>query len=53
MLTPDISSINGVKMMTPLEMNKVHFDKKHTVLTPELLASLGVKGAPKCSQSKT
>lgn len=26
--------------MTPLEMNAVHFDKKRTVLTPALLATL-------------
>lgn len=26
--------------MTPLEMNAVYFDKRHTLLTPETLASL-------------
>lgn len=36
-LIPDIP---GIKQMTPLEMNAVLFDKKHTVLTPALLDSL-------------
>lgn len=29
--------------MTPLQMNEVHFNKKHTVLTPELLKQLDQK----------
>lgn len=33
----------GIKKMSPLEMNGVHFNKRHTVLTPDLLAS---KAAP-------
>lgn len=37
---PAIPSIPGIVKMTPLEMNSVHFDKNHTLLTPRLLASL-------------
>lgn len=40
MKVPEIPDIKGVAKMTPLEMNAVHFDKKHTVLTPELLAAM-------------
>lgn len=40
-MTPlQIPDIKGLKKLTPLEMNSVHFDKRHTVLTPELLASM-------------
>lgn len=38
-----IPDIPGIKQMTPLEMNAVHFDKRHTVLSPALLASLAKK----------
>lgn len=37
MLTPKIPEIKGVTVMSPLDMNEVRFDKKHTVLTPEIL----------------
>lgn len=37
---PQIPDISGITKMSPLEMNNVRFDKKHTVLTPELLASI-------------
>ena len=37
---PQIPDIPGIAKMTPLEMNSVHFDKKHTILTPEVLASM-------------
>lgn len=37
---PAIPAIPGVEIMTPLEMNSIHFDKNHTLLTPRLLASL-------------
>lgn len=40
MIIPDIPKIAGVNKMSPLEMNGVHFDKKHTVLTPQLLDTL-------------
>lgn len=33
----------AVTVMTPLQMNGVHFDKKHTVLTPELLKNVEKK----------
>lgn len=39
-----IPDIPGIKKMTPLEMNGVRFDKRHTVLTPELMSSLSAKG---------
>lgn len=40
---PQISlpDIPGIEQMTALQMNGVHFDKRHTVLTPEILESLG------------
>lgn len=40
MKTPDIPRMEGVNKMTPLEMNSVRFEKKHTVLTPEVLESI-------------
>lgn len=43
MNTPKLPSISGIRQLTPREMNNVHFDKKHTVLTPELLESLSPK----------
>lgn len=47
MKTPDLPAIEGVRKLTPLEMNGVHFNKKHTVLTPELLESLNDGSAEK------
>lgn len=44
METPDVPPIKGVAKMTALEMNSVHFNKNHTVLTPEVLASLTKDG---------
>lgn len=38
-----IPQIEGVTKMKPLEMNEVRFNKKHTVLTPELLKQLDQK----------
>ena len=38
-----IPDIPGIKKMTPLEMNAVRFDKKYTVLTPELMSKLSAK----------
>lgn len=40
MKTPEIPKINGVKQLTPRQMNNVHLDKRHTVLTPGLLESM-------------
>ena len=40
METLKIPDVAGIKVMTPLEMNSVHFDKRHTVLTPGLLRKL-------------
>lgn len=39
--TLNIPDIAGMTKMSPLEMNEVHFDKKHTVITPEKLESDG------------
>ena len=36
----DISRIPGAEVMTPLQMNAVHFSSGHTALTPELLARM-------------
>lgn len=40
MKTPEMPATNGVSQMSLLEMNNVHFNKRHTVLTPEILDSL-------------
>ncbi|MCM1451425.1 MAG: hypothetical protein NC102_04145 [Clostridium sp.] len=40
---PAIPDIEGIARMTPLEMNAVRFSKRHTVLTPKTLASIGKK----------
>lgn len=40
----DISKILGATVMTPLQMNGVHFDKRHTVITPSLLYQLNGQG---------
>lgn len=47
MKTPDIPSIKGMTKMKPLEMNSVHFDKTHTVLTPKVLGSMKTGAATK------
>lgn len=43
MKTPKVPQIEGVTQLTLLQMNGVTFDKKHTLLTPELLESLNKK----------
>lgn len=40
METPELPPIQGIKQMSPLEMNTVHFEKRHTVLTPQVLESM-------------
>lgn len=46
MASPKIPEIDGLKKLTPLEMNSVHFNKRHTVLTPQLMADMrGAKGS--------
>lgn len=40
MTSPIIPEIEGLKQLTPLEMNSVHFNKRHTVLTPQLMGGL-------------
>ena len=40
MKTPKIPEIKGIAKLSLQDMNSVHFDKKHTVLTPELLAEM-------------
>lgn len=47
MKTPELPGISGVKPMSPLEMNDVRFNRRHTVLTPELLASLRTAATPR------
>lgn len=37
---PEIPKMPGLTPMTPLEMNAVHFGKKHTVLTENLLKAI-------------
>ena len=37
MKNPELPHIKGITKMTPLAMNAIHFDKKHTIITPELL----------------
>lgn len=36
----EVPALKGVTKMTPLQMNNVRFNKKHTVITPQLLAQL-------------
>lgn len=50
MKTPDIPDIKGIAVMKPIEMNKVLFDKKHTVLTPELLSAMSSPTPPRHSK---
>lgn len=40
MNTPPLPDIPGVQQLTPLEMNSLHFDKRHTVLSPQVLGQL-------------
>lgn len=44
MTTPKIPNLKGITKMTPLQMNGVHFDKRHTVLTPVLLSKQKKQG---------
>lgn len=37
---PELPNVDGLREMSPLEMNNVHFDKLHRVLTPTLLSHL-------------
>lgn len=39
----EVPALKGVTKMTPLQMNNVRFNKKHTVITPQLLAQLDQK----------
>lgn len=40
---PTLPDIDGISEMSLLEMNNIKFDKRHTILSPELLDSLGKK----------
>ena len=40
MKQPMIPDVDGIKKMSPLEMNGIRFSKQHTVLTPEVIVSL-------------
>ncbi len=40
MKTPEIPEIKGVSKISLLEMNSIHIEKNHTVLTPQVLESL-------------
>lgn len=37
-------SIEGASPLSALDLNKLHFSEKRTVLTPELLAKMAGKG---------
>lgn len=52
MKIPDIPSVQGVTKMTPLEMNSVHFNKNHTVLTPQVLETMKTGGATSIKKTK-
>lgn len=41
--TPILPDIEGMKVLTPLEMNNIHFDRRHTVLTPAVLDAIASK----------
>lgn len=43
MKTIKLPAIKGLTPLTPLQMNSVHFSKRHTLLTPAVLASLKPK----------
>lgn len=38
---PKLPEISGITELSPLDMNGIKFNKQHTVLTPEILDSLG------------
>lgn len=48
---PQMPPIDGTKVMAPLEMNAVRFNKQHTVLTPDRLRTLA--SDPQSSDTKT
>lgn len=50
MSNPKIPDIQGITRLTPLEMNAVHFDKRHTVLSPDILS--GLANAKKATKLK-
>ncbi len=52
MSSPKIPQIEGITVMSPLEMNDVRFDKKHTVLTPEVLAANSKTQDGKASENR-
>lgn len=52
MSTVKIPDIKGVTEMTPLELNEVSFDKKHTVLTPEVLQGFNSHSATSISDNR-
>lgn len=52
MKNPDIPSVAGITKMTPLEMNSVHFNKNHTVLTPLVLETMKTSGATSIKKQK-
>lgn len=45
MKTPDIPNLPGIKKMSPLDMNAIHIEKRHTVLTPDILEKMRPKAA--------
>lgn len=52
MSTPKIPDLKGVTVMTPLEMNEVRFDKKHTILTPEVLEGINRQASTTVSDNR-
>lgn len=40
MTTPQIPSIPGIKTLSALEMNSIHFSRRHTVLSPDQINTL-------------
>lgn len=40
MKAPQIPSIPGIKTLSALEMNSIHFSRRHTVLSPDQISTL-------------
>ncbi len=40
MKTPDIPTLPGITKMTALDLNAIRIEKRHTILTPELLEKI-------------
>lgn len=52
-MTPvKIPDIEGIVVITPLEMNAVRFNRRHTVLTPAKLAAMRARAKDSAGSEK-